>query len=138
MIRRKAFLSGRISAGSSAGKILASYFVPVLNLFFLGIFASSTGVIGYTMTALIASVTFTVCYLIHLLLLKVMMNQRSIDENAKRQFHLKTWVKACCIKSTIIIVLIFDFIKLIGYYTLMATVAYYAVVYKMNQQCQLY
>ena len=80
----RAFLSGRISAGSSAGKILASYFVPVLNLFFLGIFASSTGVIGYTMTALIASVTFTVCYLIHFAITKGYDEPKEVlDENAK-------------------------------------------------------
>ena len=80
----RAFLSGRISAGSSAGKILASYLVPVLNIFFLGIFASSTGVIGYTLTALIASVTFTVCYLIHFAITKGYDEPKEVlDENAK-------------------------------------------------------
>ena len=127
----RAFLSGRISAGSSAGKILASYFVPVLNLFFLGIFASSTGVIGYTMTALIASVTFTVCYLIHFAITKGYDEPKEVlDENAKhaKSILFKDMGKSIVSNPQLLLVLIFDFLKLIGYYTLMATVAYYAKV----------
>ena len=127
----RAFLSGRISAGSSAGKILASYFVPVLNLFFLGIFASSTGVIGYTMTALIASVTFTVCYLIHFAITKGYDEPKEVlDENAKhaKSISFKDMGKSIVSNPQLLLVLIFDFLKLIGYYTLMATVAYYAKV----------
>ena len=125
----RAFLSGRISAGSSAGKILASYFVPVLNIFFLGIFASSTGVIGYTLTALVASIAFTVCYFIHYVITKgydIQVEEGSTS-NAKR-VTFKDMAKGIATNPQLLFVLMYDFLKLIGYYTLMASVAYYAKV----------
>lgn len=127
----RAFLSGRISAGSSAGKILASYLVPVLNIFFLGIFASSTGVIGYTLTALIASVTFTVCYLIHFAITKGYDEPKEVSHDSSKHaksISFKDMGKSIASNPQLLLVLIFDFLKLIGYYTLMATVAYYAKV----------
>ena len=127
----RAFLSGRISAGSSAGKILASYLVPVLNIFFLGIFASSTGVVGYTMTALIASVTFTVCYLIHFAITKGYDEPKEVSNDSSKHaksISFKDMGKSIASNPQLLLVLIFDFLKLIGYYTLMATVAYYAKV----------
>ena len=125
----RAFLSGRISAGSSAGKIIASYFVPVLNIFFLGIFSSSTGVIGYTLTALVASIGFTICYFIHYTITKGYDLQ--VEESGKstaKRVTFKDMVKGISTNPQLLFVLMYDFLKLIGYYTLMASVAYYAKV----------
>ncbi len=122
----RAFLSGRISAGSSAGKILASYLVPILNIFFLGVFSSGgSGVIGYTMTALVAGLTFFVCYIIHFVITK------GYDEPKASTGKSVSFIdmgKSIASNPQLLLVLIFDFLKLIGYYTLMATVAYYAKV----------
>ncbi len=125
----RAFLSGRISAGSSAGKIIASYFVPVLNIFFLGIFSSSTGVIGYTLTALVASIGFTICYFIHYVITKGydLQVEEGEKSNAKR-VTFKDMAKGISTNPQLLFVLMYDFLKLIGYYTLMASVAYYAKV----------
>ena len=123
--------ANRTLVGSSAGKILASYLVPVLNIFFLGIFASSTGVIGYTMTALIASVTFTVCYLIHFAITKGYDEPKEVSHDSSKHaksISFKDMGKSIASNPQLLLVLIFDFLKLIGYYTLMATVAYYAKV----------
>lgn len=126
----RAFLSGRISAGSSAGKIIASYLVPVLNIFFLGIFSSSTGVIGYTLTALVASLTFTICYITHYIITKGYDLQLE-DNNKKsstKRVTFKDMAKSITKNPQLLFVLMYDFLKLIGYYTLMASVAYYAKV----------
>ena len=37
----RAFLSARVSAGSSAGRMIAGYLVPTLSMFFLSIFSNS-------------------------------------------------------------------------------------------------
>lgn len=126
----RAFLSGRISAGSSAGKILASYLVPVLNIFFLGIFAGSSGVIGYTLTALIAGITFAICYVIHFVITKGYDEPKEISADVKnvKSISFKDMGKSIASNPQLLLVLVFDFLKLIGYYTLMATVAYYAKV----------
>ena len=129
--KERAFLSGRISAGSSAGKILASYLVPVLNIFFLGVFAGSSGVIGYTMTALIASLTFTVCFIVHFVITKGYDEPKELsDADAKgaKSISFKDMAKSITSNPQLLLVLIYDFLKLIGYYTLMASVAYYAKV----------
>lgn len=126
----RAFLSGRISAGSSAGKIIASYFVPVLNIFFLGMFASSTGVIGYTLTALVASICFTICYFVHYVITKgydLQVEEGEGKSSAKR-VTFKDMAKGISTNPQLLFVLMYDFLKLIGYYTLMASVAYYAKV----------
>lgn len=130
----RAFLSGRISAGSSAGKIIASYFVPVLNIFFLGIFSSSTGVIGYTLTALVASIGFTICYFIHYVITKGydLQVEEGEKSNAKR-VTFKDMAKGISTNPQLLFVLMYDFLKLIGYYTLMASVAYYAKVVLKDQ-----
>lgn len=127
-LEERAFLSGRISAGSSAGKIIASYFVPVLNIFFLGIFASSTGVIGYTLTALVASIGFTICYFVHYVITKgydLQLEDGDSSTGAKR-VTFKDMAKGISTNPQLLFVLMYDFLKLIGYYTLMASVAYYA------------
>ena len=128
--KERAFLSGRISAGSSAGKIIASYFVPVLNIFFLGIFSSKTGVIGYTLTALVAAIGFTICYYIHYVITKgydVEVKEEKSSSNVKR-VTFKDMAKGIASNPQLLFVLSYDFLKLIGYYTLMASVAYYAKV----------
>ena len=61
----RAFLSGRIAAGASGGKILGSYLVPVLTAAFLGLFTGMGETWGYTATALVASLVFTLTYFIH-------------------------------------------------------------------------
>lgn len=127
-LEERAFLSGRISAGSSAGKIIASYFVPVLNIFFLGIFSSSTGVIGYTLTALVASIGFTICYFIHYVITKgydLQLEEGGASTGAKR-VTFKDMAKGISTNPQLLFVLMYDFLKLIAYYTLMASVAYYA------------
>lgn len=129
--QERAFLSGRISAGSSAGKILASYFVPVLNIFFLGILSTSaTGVIGYTMTALVASVTFLVCYIVHYYITKGYDEPKLENSNGQniKKVSFGDMLRGVASNPQLMLVLVYDFLKLIGYYTLMASAAYYAKI----------
>ena len=80
---------------------------------------------------MIASVTFTVCYLIHFAITKGYDEPKEVlDENAKhaKSISFKDMGKSIVSNPQLLLVLIFDFLKLIGYYTLMATVAYYAKV----------
>ncbi len=93
-------------------------------------FASSTGVIGYTLTALVASICFTICYFVHYVITKgydLQVEEGEGKSSAKR-VTFKDMAKGISTNPQLLFVLMYDFLKLIGYYTLMASVAYYAKV----------
>ena len=126
----RAFLSSRIAAGSSAGKILASYFVPILSVFFLGVFSSSNSeVIGYTMTALVTSVAFMVCYYIHFIITKGYdepIKEGDVKSSGANRVSFSDMAKGVASNPQLMAVLLYDFLKLIAYYIIVASVAYYA------------
>ena len=57
----RAHLSGRISAGSSIGKLFASKLVPLMAVAFAGLFGGGA-VWGYTCTALVGAALMLVGY----------------------------------------------------------------------------
>ncbi|WP_099189092.1 MFS transporter [Tepidibacter mesophilus] len=130
----RAFLSARLSSGSSAGKIIASYFVPVLSVFFLGLFSSSNSeVVGYTMTVLVAALTFSICYVIHFIITKgydepLTEEEKSTALSSANMISFGDMLRGVASNPQLILVLIYDFLKLIAYYTIVASIAYYAKV----------
>ena len=122
----KAFLSSRVSAGSSAGRMIAGYLVPTLSIFFLSIFSNSkTGVIGYSMTALVASLTYLFFYGVHYFITKGYDNP-SIDYKVnKKSISIKDIIKTVLTNTQLIAVIVYDLLKLIPFYMISASIAYY-------------
>lgn len=130
--KERAFLSSRVSAGSSAGRMIAGYFVPTLSLFFLGVFTKSeSGVIGYTMTALVASILYAIFYGVHYFITKGYDEATYINKNIK---HTKanTSVKDILVtvisNTQLLSIIVYDILKLIPFYMISASVAYYCKV----------
>ena len=118
----KAFLSARIAMGSSAGKIVASYCVPALGTLFLAVFS---GVTAYTVIALIASVLFLLCYYIHF---GITAGYDTETDNSKKSVTFKDMGKSIASNHHLVALLFHDALRLIAYYGVAATAAYYAKV----------
>ena len=125
----RAFLSSRVSAGSSAGRMIAGYLVPTLSIFFLSIFSNSkTGVIGYSMTALVASLTYSFFYGVHYFITKGYDNP-SIDYKVnKKSISIKDIIKTVLTNTQLIAVMVYDLFKLIPFYMIAASIAYYCKI----------
>ena len=118
----RAFLSSRISAGSSTGKIIASYLVPALSGVLI---ASLSGVTAYTVTALVVAILFLICYFIHYFITKGYDNEPVSERKA---VTFKDMGRAIVGNGNLIALLIHDAIRLIAYYGVAATAAYYSKV----------
>ena len=125
----RAFLSARVSAGSSAGRMIAGYLVPTLSVFFLSIFSNSkTGVIGYSMTALVASLAYLFFYGVHYYITKGYDNP-NIDNYIKQPtISVKDIIKAILINNQLIAIMIYDLLKLIPFYMIAASMGYYCKI----------
>lgn len=125
----RAFLSARVSAGSSAGRMIAGYLVPTLSVFFLSIFSNSkTGVIGYSMTALVASLAYLFFYGVHYYITKGYDNPK-IDNYIKQPtISVKDIIKAILINNQLIAIMIYDLLKLIPFYMIAASMGYYCKI----------
>lgn len=125
----RAFLSGRIAAGSSAGKIVASYLVPVLSSVFLGVFMAFGETVGYTVIAAIASLTFTICYIVHFVITKGYDRPEEYANGAsKKSVTLMDMFKAIAANPQLLILLLADAARLIGFYMIAACAAYYTKI----------
>lgn len=125
----RAFLSGRIAAGSSAGKIVASYLVPVLSSVFLGMFMAFGETVGYTVIAVIASASFTVCYVVHYIITRGYDRpEEYANAGQKKSVTLMDMLKAIATNPQLLIVLLADAARLIGFYMIAACAAYYTKI----------
>lgn len=121
--QEKSFLSARIAMGSSAGKLVSSYLVPTLGSIFIGIFS---GVAAYTVIALITGLLFLVCYYIHYGITAGYDNEQSAI--AKKSVTFKDMGKSIVTNPHLIAILSHDAIRLIAFYGIAASAAYYAKV----------
>ena len=125
----RAFLSARVSAGSSFGRMIAGYLVPTLSVFFLSIFSNSkTGVIGYSMTALVASLFYSFFYGVHYFITKGYDNSHIDKKINKKSISIKDIVKAVLANNQLIAIMLYDLLKLIPFYMIAASVAYYCKI----------
>lgn len=125
----RAFLSARVSAGSSFGRMIAGYLVPTLSVFFLSIFSNSkTGVIGYSMTALVASLFYLFFYGVHYFITKGYDNSHIDRKINKKSISIKDIVKAVLANNQLIAIMLYDLLKLIPFYMIAASVAYYCKI----------
>lgn len=124
----RAFLSGRIGAGSSGGKILASYFVPILTSAFLGLFIGLGDVWGYTATAAVVSISFLITYFIHYQLTKGYDLPEEGTSVHKKSVTLMDMLKAIVANPQLLILLIADALRLIGFYMIAACAVFYAKI----------
>lgn len=128
----RAFLSGRIAAGSSGGKILASYLVPVLTTVFLGLFMGMGAVWGYTATAAVASLSFLAAYFVHYQITKGYDNPADYTDSQKKSVTLMDMFRAIIANPQLLILLIADALRLIAFYMIAACAAYYTKIVLEN------
>ncbi|MGL5693279.1 MAG: MFS transporter [Peptostreptococcaceae bacterium] len=129
----RAFLSARVSAGSSAGRMIAGYLVPTLSVFFLGVFSNSkNGVIGYTMTALVASILYAIFYGVHYFITQGYDEPNYKNKNEanfeKLNISIKDILTTVMSNKQLLLIIIYDICKLIPFYMIAASVAYYCKV----------
>lgn len=124
----RAFLSGRIAAGANGGKIIASYFVPILNTFFLAVFVTAGSVISYTAIAAVASAAFLLTYLIHYKITKGYDVPEPSTDVAKKSVSLGQMLKVIVTNPQLIVLLIGDALRLLGWYMVAGVATYYAKV----------
>ena len=99
----RSFLSSRVSAGSGAGRMIAGYLVPTLSVFFISIFSNSkTGVIGYSMTALVSSLTYLFFYAVHYFITKGYDNPQIYYTANKKSISIKDIIKAVLTNNQLI------------------------------------
>lgn len=120
----KAFLSARIAAGSSLGKVIASYGVPVMSTALLAVMS---GVTAYTVIALLAGICFIITYLIHFLITKG-YDEPDPNEVKGKAVTLGAMAKGIATNPPLIIFLLHDALRLTAYYGIAGTAAYYAKV----------
>lgn len=130
--KERAFLSGRIAAGSSGGKIIASYLVPVLTTAFLGLFMGAGESWGYTITAAIASLVFLVTYFVHYQITKGYDRPEEYAGVSKKSVTLLDMLKAIVTNPQLLILLLADALRLIGFYMIAACAAYYTKIVLEN------
>lgn len=125
----RGFLSGRIAAGASGGKILASWLVRPLAAAFIAAFITLGPVWGYTLTAAVASLSFLVCYLVHYFITK---GYDTPEDNAvtsgKKSVSLIDMFKVIGTNPQLLLLLLGDAIRLVGFYMVAAAAAFYAKI----------
>lgn len=118
----RAFLSARIAMGSNLGKIVASILVPTLSTALLAVFS---GVSAYTVIALIGCVLFMICYFTHY---GVTKGCETVGGPRKKAVTFKDMAKSIVVNPHLIAALLHDAVRLIAYYGLAGTAAYYAKI----------
>ena len=129
----RAHLSGRISAGSSIGKLLASKLVPLLIATFAAMLSSGGEVGGYTCVALIGAVLMLIGYYTHFAItsgydLPQPKAEKDSSVETAEKVSVMDMLRSVFANPPLIATVFCDFIRLIGYYALMAFVAYFSKV----------
>ncbi|WP_303863144.1 MFS transporter [Alkalibaculum bacchi] len=125
--RERAFLSSRRAAGSTVGKVVASYLTMPVVLFFTGIFGEGSS-LGFTVTAGIFAAVMMVAYYMHFAISKGYeepISASSTKTQVKKGPSLADMFKSVFSNKNLVLFVISDFTKLIGYYLLMAASFYY-------------
>lgn len=118
----RAFLSGRLGAGSALGRVCASKLVPFITM---TLTAMVSGVAAYSICAAIVSVLYIICMYISFWATKG-YDTESKSEGKKISF--KAMGKNIVTNPNLIGVVLHDILRLIAYYTVAAGTAYYAKV----------
>ena len=127
--QERAFLSSRRAAGSTVGKVAASYLTMPIVLFFTGIFGEGSS-LGFTATAGIFALVMMITYIIHFAISKG-YEEPVVDSNAdtraqtKRGPSITDMFRSVFSNKNLVLFVVSDFTKLIGYYLLMAASFYY-------------
>ncbi len=129
----RAHLSGRIAAGSNIGKLTASKAIPIMSLGFASLFAQGGAVWGYTLTALIGSGLMLIGYYIHFFItkgydVKPEFVKGHTEAAVKENVSFWDLLKGVFANPPLVAAVFFDFIRLIGYYLLLAFGAYFCKV----------
>nr|WP_320026263.1 MFS transporter [uncultured Acetobacterium sp.] len=124
----RAHISGRISAWMNAGRIGGSKLIILMIGFFAVSFGSGESqLIGYTITALITSVLMCIGYLIHFKITDGYDKPQEVSKEAaaKQKVTIADMFKGVGKNPPLISVLVCEFLRLSGYYMMMALAAYY-------------
>lgn len=130
--KERAFLSGRRAAGSNLGKVIASYAtLPVVTA--IAAFFPKGSSMAFTITAGLFAFIMGITYYIHFIISKgyedVKVNIKTsgsvVSTDKKRNPSLADMFKAIFLNKPLLIFVLSDFCKLIGYYLLMAAAFYY-------------
>ncbi len=117
----RSFLSARLAVGSSIGKILSSYGVPVLSSAFI---LSLGGVSAYTVTALILCLCFWAAYYTHYFITK---GHDTVKKGAKPA-TLGAMAKSIVTNPPLIAILLHDALRLLAFYFAASTASYFCKV----------
>lgn len=118
----RAFLSGRLGAGSALGRVCASKLVPFITM---SLTAMVSGVMAYSICAAIVSLLYIICMYISFWATSG-YDTESKSEGKKISF--KAMGKNIVTNPNLIGVVLHDILRLIAYYTVAAGTAYYAKV----------
>lgn len=118
----KSFLSARIAIGASLGKIAASFLVPYLDA---AIGAVTSGVISYTIITAIACCIFMACYFIHFFITK---GYDAACAGEKKPVTFREMLRGIAGNSNLVAIVLHDAVRLISYYGIAASAAYYAKI----------
>ncbi|WP_373486042.1 MFS transporter [Acetobacterium malicum] len=126
----RAHISGRIAAWMNAGRIVGSKLIIVMIMFFAATFGGGGQLIGYTITAVILGVLMCVGYFIHFKITDGFdLPQAAAKEAvAKQTVTVIDMFKGVGKNPPLISVLFCDFMRLSGYYLMLALVAYYCKI----------
>lgn len=123
----RSWLSARIAMGSNLGKLAGSYLVPPITGALFAVFAATAAggtvpVIAYTIGALIMALCFLVCYYVHYGITK----GHDATDSAAKPVTFKDMGRAIVTNDQLIVVLLHDALRLVGYYGLATLTTYYA------------
>ncbi|NLN97609.1 MAG: MFS transporter [Eubacteriaceae bacterium] len=127
----RAFLSGRISAGATLGKMTASKLIPMAVIFFSAKFAAPY--LGFTVTALTAATVMVLGYFITYFITdgydKPVQKVETAQETQAVQADKVTFgdmIRSLVQNPPLITYALMDLLRLTGYYSTMAVAAYYS------------
>ena len=120
--QEKNFLSGRIAVGTSLGKILASFLIPFLSV---QIGKRISGVASYTVICAISCVLFVICYYVHYAITKGYDTDTS---SGGRAVTFRDMLRSVTGNGNLIAILAHDAIRLVAFFGIAASAAYYAKI----------
>jgi GPH family glycoside/pentoside/hexuronide:cation symporter len=123
----RSWLSARIAMGSNLGKLAGSYLVPPITTALFGAFAAgstsgSVPVAAYTVAALIMALCFLAAYYTHYGITK----GYDASVAGTKAVTFKDMGRAVATNDQLIVVLLHDALRLVGYYGLATLCTYYA------------
>ena len=122
----RSWLSARIAMGSNLGKLAGSYLVPPITTALFAVFGATAGstapVPAYTVAALLMALCFVATYYVHYGITK---GCDTVEKGAKA-VTFKDMGRAIATNDQLIVVLLHDALRLIGYYGLATLTTYYA------------